>query len=247
MANITPQWKAWLRLNKLTKNDDNDYIAEPIPAGKTLHNEDVARLLVVERTEFKYDTLLSILNQRDRIVQTKLSECHPVQDNVMHMRPTIPGSWHGATAKFNPEVNRPGISVSETAETREIFSHIDVRIVGIQGSGAVIGLVTDVTTGLTDGTITPDGDIIIDGEKIKIAPEGEAGIGLFYKSVATETVFPTTHRFSQNDPKKVITRVPNLPPDDYVLYIVTRAVQGATVVKEQRTITYIKVLTVHKP
>lgn len=66
------------------------------------------------------------------------------------------------------------------------------------------------------------GDVIITGKKIKIAPAGEEGLGVFF---VTEdgTEIPLDHPMTENNPKKIICR---LPPDVtdgiYTLKIVTR-------------------------
>lgn len=74
MANYAHYWKVWLRLNLLTADVDNDYIAEVSTTKTTLHYEELARRIVAEGSEIKYDTLLSILSQRDRIVRQALQE-----------------------------------------------------------------------------------------------------------------------------------------------------------------------------
>lgn len=65
-------WKVWLRPNLLTKDDDNDYVAEVLTQKDTLHNENIANAIIKEGSEIKYDTLLSIIKQRDRIVREHL-------------------------------------------------------------------------------------------------------------------------------------------------------------------------------
>jgi hypothetical protein len=60
-------WKIWLRPNLLTKDVDNDYIAEVSTVGNTLCNEDIARQIVKGRSELRYETILSILNERDTV------------------------------------------------------------------------------------------------------------------------------------------------------------------------------------
>jgi len=67
-------WKIRLRLNLLTKEVDNDYIAEVSSIGRSKRNEDIAAKIVEEGSEIKYDTLLSILNQRDRIVRQLIQD-----------------------------------------------------------------------------------------------------------------------------------------------------------------------------
>ena len=79
--------------------------------------------------------------------------------------------------------------------------------------------VTGTATGITAGD-----DIRIDGDKLKIAPDGE--------------VTPVTRRFTQNDPKRLIARVPELPSGQYMLRVVTRFSNSAVTLKEPRVIAY---------
>lgn len=54
MAN-TKFWKVWLKPNLLTKDVDNDYIAEVSTSKQTLRNEDIAQRIV---TQFSNSTQL---------------------------------------------------------------------------------------------------------------------------------------------------------------------------------------------
>jgi hypothetical protein len=49
---------------------------------------------------------------------------------------------------------------------------------------------------------------------------------------------PVTHPLTQNDPKKIICRVPALGAGDYTLKIVTCFSNGTTMLKQPRTIVY---------
>ena len=69
MSAFTKFWKVWLNLNLLTQDVENDYTAEVSTVGKTSRNEDIAKRIVEEGSEIKYDTLLSIINQHDRIIR----------------------------------------------------------------------------------------------------------------------------------------------------------------------------------
>jgi hypothetical protein len=238
-------WKVWLRLNLLTKDVDNDYVAEVSTTGKnSIRNEDIARLIVESGSEIKYDTLLNILNQNDRIIREQLQQGHSVLTGVSHYSPRVLGSWIGANAKYNPEVNKLTVEMTPSAALRAALAEVGVEVLGVKDSGAYIGMVTDAATGLTNGSITPGDDIIIEGAKMKIAPDGEDGLGVFYVSVATGEPVPTTRRLTQNDPAKIIARVPDLPPGEYILRIVTRFSNSAILLKEQRIIEYAKRLIV---
>ncbi|GHT26064.1 hypothetical protein FACS189430_12560 [Bacteroidia bacterium] len=91
--------------------------------------------------------------------------------------------------------------------------------------------------------MTSNEDIIIEGDKIKIAPDGEDNLGIFFvEDNGTET--PVTHRLLQNDPKKIIARIPPLEAGTYTLKVVTKFSQGSIYLKEPRSIIYSQPLTI---
>ncbi|GHV48640.1 hypothetical protein FACS1894181_04960 [Bacteroidia bacterium] len=229
-------WKVWLKLNLLTKNMDNDYIAEVSTVGKTLHNADIARAFEESGSELQYETLLDILDRADRICREKLQEGYSVQNGVCHMSPRVSGNWVGATAAYNPGEHKVTLDIFPTAEMRAALEEVGIEVLGIRDSGAFIGLVTDVTTGATDGTLTAGGQIIIAGEKIKVEPDaGDTSIGVF---LAGEDMTYQVTSLAVNHPKEIIAALPDIPKGDYALYIVTRYAGGNTLLKEHRRLNY---------
>lgn len=243
MSTINYLWKVWFRPNLLTKDVDNDYIAEVSTVNDTQRNEDIARRIVDEGSEIKYDTILNILNRSDGIVRSMLQGGGSVQTGVCRLSPRVLGTWLGTTAKFDPTVHKITLDITPTLEMRQALSEVGVEVLGVKESGAYIGLVTDTATGLTDGTITPGDDILIQGDRLKIAPDGEAGLGVFLVSAAGEAT-PVTRRLTQNDPKTLLARVPDLQAGEYTLRVVTRFSNSTQTLKEARTIEYEKPLIV---
>ena len=80
----TKYWKVWLTPNLLTKDIDNDYIAEVSTSKQTLRNEDIAQRIVDEGSEIKYDTLGrgSILPARHRQLDRQERELRPVGEQT---------------------------------------------------------------------------------------------------------------------------------------------------------------------
>jgi hypothetical protein len=155
----------------------------------------------------------------------------------------VSGNWIGASTAFDPAAHKITCDMTPSTELRANLEEVGVEVLGIKESGAFIGLVTDAATGKTDGTITAGDDIIIEGDKIRVAPDGEAGLGVFFVSAdGTETA--VTHRLMQNDPKKVVARVPALAAGMYTLKIVTQFSNSAILLKQPRTIEYAQMLTV---
>lgn len=242
MGTFTKFWKVWLKPNFLTKDVDNDYIAEVSTEKNTLRNEDISQRIVNEGSEIKYDTILSIIRQRDRIVRENLLLGFSVLTDVCQFTPRVLGSWIGSSAKFDPAIHKLTLDIILAAAMRKDLESVGVEVLGVKDNIATIGLVTDTLTGKTDGSITINDDILIDGNKIKVVGEGEE-IGVFF--VASDaTVTKVTRRLTQNDPKTLIARVPALADGTYTLRIVTRFTSGNTLLKEPRTIEYERPLTV---
>ncbi|MDR1644734.1 MAG: DUF4469 domain-containing protein [Tannerellaceae bacterium] len=236
-------WKAWLRQNFLTKDVDNDYVAEVSTVGRTLRNSDIAQEVVKEGSEVKYETVFDIVERTDRIRREKLQEGCSVQTGICHLSPRITGNWIGASTAFDPEKHKSTLDITPTAEMRSALAEVGVEVLGIREGGAYIGLVTDVTTGLVDGTITPNGQILIAGEKIKVEPStGAGGVGVFV------TDGKDTHQIGPlavNHPKEIISVVPPLSKGTYQLYILTRYTSGGdSLLNEPRRIEYATPLVV---
>lgn len=228
-------WKVWLKLNLLTKEVDNDYIAEVSAVGRTLHNADIARIIEESGSELQYETLLDILNRADRIRREKLQEGYNVQTGVCHHAPRVLGNWR-AGSTYDPQTHRITLDNTLTAEMREALEEVGVEVLCIRDSGAYIGLVTDITTGATDGTLTPGGQIVIKGEKIKVEPDtDDPAIGVFLTDGATDWHITP---LAVNHPREIITVIPAVAAGDYTLYISTRYAGGKTLLKEPRRITY---------
>jgi hypothetical protein len=236
-------WKLWLRLNLLTKDVENDYVAEVSTTGKTLRNEDIAQAIKDEGSELQYETLLDILNHSDRLRRERIQQGYSVQTGVCHITPRVTGNWIGSAQPFNPDVHKITCDLTASAELRHALEDVGVEVLGVRDSGARIGLVTDVATGKTDGTITRNGDLIIEGEKIRISPIDGEGLGIFF-ILANGDAAPVTDPLTQNDPKKIICRVPSLAAGEYTLQIVTRFSNTSTLLKEARAIIYNQLLTV---
>jgi len=241
---IIKTWKIWLRPNVLTAGVINDYFAVVSTVGRTLRNEDIVDLIVKGRSEMRPETILSILNERDGIVIDTLQGGSSVQDGCVHMSPRVPGPWIGGASGHDPKIHVPTINAIPTAALRKALAEVGLEVLGVKDDGgAVIGLVTDVATGKTDGTVTSGGMIIIAGEKIKIEPA--LGDKTVFVLIANDQFnIPIYTPFAHNGPKELILALPALDPGIYTLSVTTRYASGSNLLKEPRTIVYNTPLTV---
>lgn len=236
-------WKVWLRPNLLTKDDDNDYIAEVLTQKDTLRNENIANAIIKEGSEIKYDTLLSIIKQRDRIVREHLMLGYSVLTDVCQFTPRVTGKWDGETAKYDPAIHKLTLDIVPSDLMRANLGQVGIEVLGKKGDVGRIGTVIDTLTGLANGHITPNEDIQIDGDRIRINGS-DSSVGIFFVSEDGKTVTPVTRRLTLNAPSRIIARVPALADGNYTLRIVTQYTQGTTLLKTPRTIEYGRSLVV---
>ncbi|MDR0759111.1 MAG: DUF4469 domain-containing protein [Treponema sp.] len=200
-------------------------------------NEDIAARIVEGRSELRLETIKGILVERDEIVKQALVGGTAVQDGCMRAGPRVTGVWIGTAQVFDPATHRITLDISPTQEMRAALEQVRVEVLGEKNAGAYIGLVTDITTGKTDGTITVDEDILVSGDKIKVEPEDGSGMGVYFVG-RSGTEYPLGRKLTENTRKKLIFRVPALPHGFYTLKIVTRYTGAQRLLNENRIITY---------
>ncbi|MDR2388386.1 MAG: DUF4469 domain-containing protein [Tannerellaceae bacterium] len=243
-------WKLWLRFNAMTKDVDNDYFAEVSTAGHTLRVEDIANRIIEEGSEVKFETLLDIFTKGDRIKREALLSGTSVLDGVAHFTPRVTGNWPGATHRFDPEKHRITLDISPSAELRKsLGEEVEVEVLGIRDSGAYIGLITDLSTGLSNNTIVRGQAFSVEGIKIRIEPDDVSSVGLFFQYIGpVESPVPPirlTSRPIQNSAGKLVFLLPtNIEKGPYQLYVVTRFSNGTTLLRDPRTITYAETVTI---
>jgi hypothetical protein len=170
---------------------------------------------------------------------------YPVNDEVTILSPRVTGNFHGKSGGVEDGDHKITLSTQLTKDTRTALQEVSIEIKGNKGADVDIDMVTDLETGLQDGTITPGDDIIIEGDKIKVVGETqtdgslEPGIGVFFVDNATGAEVKAT-RYNENNPSRVNVRVPATLPQghSFTLEIVTRYSNGKALLVTPRHITY---------
>ena len=152
----------------------------------------------------------------------------------------IRGVFVNANDIFDPKRHSLMFQITPGEMLRRELPSIKTKMMGVKRDAVYIALVTDTATGLDDGTVTPGDDILIQGTRIKVAPDdgSDPETGIFF--VADNGVStPVTRRLTQNDPSRVIARVPALAPGSYTLRIVTKTSSSrSTLLKNAITANY---------
>lgn len=236
-------WKIWLRPNLLATDTEEELFAEVLTEKEVLKNEDIADMIIREGSDIKRDTLVSIINLRDRIIRENLMKGYSIQTGVCQYTPRVTGTWKKEELRYDPNLHKIMLDITPSAPMREALVNVNIQVLGIKNSSSNISLVTDTATGKTDGSMTAGDDIRIDGERLKVVGD-ESAVGVFFVSEDGAKTAQVTRRLTLNESDRIIARVPCLPPGNYRLRIVTQYRQGYVLLKTPHTIEYGRLLTV---
>ena len=237
-----PVWKASLRPNTLTPDNPNDCIA--VVKSDTKTNDDLAGRIVSERSEFRKETILSILTIRDKLVKNYIEEGASFRDGLVQISPRISGVWESAMAQFDPAIHRRTVDVTLTQDMRNALDAIAVNVIDRNATATTnaITLVTNSLSGEADGTIPIGEDIIIDGDKIKIQDEKDEEQGVFIID-AEGKEHKVTRKLIDNKAKRLIARIPSdFPEGEAKIVIKTKYAGSGTALKTVRSIPYNMIL-----
>ena len=230
-------WEVYLRPNTLTKDNDRDCIADVHSHAPTQRNEDIAALITKERSEFRPETILNILNMRDKAVVGFIQDGLSFMDGVSQISPRVSGVWETENSQYDEKIHKRNVDMIPTSELRNALDSITVKVLGAKGTTAKISAVTDTASGLTDGTLTIGDDILIEGEKLKV-DEKDPLQGVFFVT-KDGGEYKTERRLSLNKPTQILARVPaNVPEGKVTVKVRTKFAGSAKALKELREIIY---------
>ena len=217
-------WPVELRENKITERTD-DYTASVKTFSDTKSLEYIAKEIVRERTEYREDTILSIMKLVEEKIRHVLYSGYPVMTENVRFAPTITGSFDSHGELLDDKSMKCGVNVTVNQIVKDGLAGVKLYIDSVQElGGAKIDRVKDLTTGKTDGTVTPGGMVEVTGSKIKCLNADGSGIGHV-------TVLGV------NDPSKIIFIFPTgLLAGNYRLEIETYFASGNSLLKNPRTL-----------
>lgn len=241
MATKKYVWKFDLEEYLMTRDVKEDFAGKVKPI-QTFYLADVARKVAEERTEYRVDTLVSSYQlMEEKIRQLACGNNIVITDNVQ-FTPAITGLFLGKKGIVDPAVNKAVINMIATAALRTETDQVTLEFSGnVREMGnASFGLVKDVTTGKTDGTITPGGLLDVSGTKIRSVGADGVGLGtLTLVNMADQSVAATITVLGINDPKRLMFNIPaDLAKGSYQLTLETWFSSPSTLLKQSRTITY---------
>ena len=227
--------------NVLTEKE-GDYSAKPRITG-TVHNKEIAEHIVKERTEYRPETIETILDMSDQKKAELIAEGKSVVDGVGQYLLNISGSFEGESPKFDPAKHRVGITFTPGKLLQGQLENITFNV-QVATTGPVINTVTDVSSGVVNRFLFPGDPVIISGSGLLIKGDNEAN-GLFFTLDEESATPKKATLISRNTQSEIIVQVPkDLTPGQYRLSITTQAGAGYTVLKQPRSYEFSILLTV---
>ena len=143
-------WPVELRENKITERTD-DYTASVKTFSATKSLEYIAKEIVRERTEYRLDTILSILKLVEEKIRHIIYSGYPVMTENVRFSPTITGSFDSHGEVLDDKGMKCGVNVTVNQIVKDGLAGGKLYIDSVQElGGAKIDRVKDLTTGKTD-------------------------------------------------------------------------------------------------
>jgi hypothetical protein len=242
MSTIFHRIRAFLYKNLLTENPD-DYIAR-VASDRSLNIREICETAV---TRGGADASAAIIEHHVRLFLKEMTyhlcDAYSINTEWFHLSVHVKGVFDSPDEKFNPEKHSIVVDFRAGAELRKAMQDVVVEIAGVaDGAGQIISVV-DVKSGSTNDKLTPNRNLRINGDKLKVVGD-KPGVGVWFVNKETEArtmVDPSD--MVANKPSELIVLIPALAEGDYGLEIVSQFTTGA-LLKEPRTISFDKTLKV---
>lgn len=235
--------KAYLYDNFLTKDNPNDFIARTV-SERSLSVKQICESAVnrggadVSATAMEHATELFL-----KEMAYQLCDGYSVNTGYFTAGTQIRGVFDSPSETFNSRKHSILFQFSQGEKLRAEIPNIEINILGVADASSAILQVTDVKSGTINDLLTPGRNLKVSGTKIKVGGDNPEN-GIYF--ISTDTNTRTKVEESDvvvNNPSELIVIIPTLPAGTYRLEIVTQQ-SGSTLLKDPRTATLEKVLTV---
>jgi hypothetical protein len=241
MASILHKIKAFLYENFLTSNP-NDYVAR-VSSERSLNVPEICQSAVSRGgADVSAPAMEHSVNLFFKEMGYQLCDGYSVNTGYFTAGTQIRGVFDSPVEKFNSEKHSVFFQFNQGEILRKEIPTIEVNVLGVAENTTFIGQVIDVKTGSVNETLTPNRNLRIAGNKIKIAGNGDTGI-YFINQTDNQRTKVDASEIITNNPSEVMIIIPELTPGTYNLQLVTQFC-GSVLLKEPRTVTFDKILTV---
>lgn len=210
----------------------NDFSGKVSITG-TIHNTDIAERIVKARTEFRPETIVTILGMSDDIKVEAIAEGKSVVDGVGQWVLNFSGPLEGEKPVFDPAKHKFGVTHTPG---RALLSALKQLVANfrVATTGPVINGITDSTTLAVNQMLTPNAPAIIAGSGL-LLKGNDPSVGVYFTPDGADKAPIKVNLIVLNTTSQIIIQIPALPDGQYLLSVTTQAGASYTIVKEPRT------------
>ncbi|MCI3938574.1 DUF4469 domain-containing protein [Chryseobacterium aahli] len=235
--------KAYLYDNVLTKDNPNDFIARTV-SERSLNVKQICEAAVsrggadVSSSAMEHATDLFL-----KEMAYQLCDGYSVNTGYFTAGTQIRGVFDSPTETFNSQKHSILFQFNQGEKLRAEIPNIEISILGVVDASSVILQVMDVKSGTVNDLLTPERNLKIAGNKIKVAGDNSAN-GIYFVNTTTNARMQVeANDVVVNNPSELIVVIPALPAGTYALEVVTQFAVGS-LLKEPRTAQFDKILNV---
>lgn len=242
MENILHRVKANLYDNVLT-DDPNDFVARVI-SERTLSTPDICKSAVTRGgAATTAEAMEHNVNLFLKEMAYQLCDGYSVNTGYFTASTLIKGVFNSPSETFNTDKHSIIFQFNQGETLRKELPSIQVEIKGVADSSLSVEQVMDVKTGSVNDLLTPNRNLKIKGYKLKlVGDKPEVGVYFINENTAARTKVDPTDIVT-NNPSELVIVTPELGAGKYLLEVISQF-GGTTPLKEPRTSTFDKVLTV---
>jgi hypothetical protein len=242
MAKILHRIKAWLYKNLLTPDPD-DFVIRPI-SERALSVKDICETAVSRgEADISAASMEHAVNLFHAEMGYQLCDGFSINTGWYTAGPQVRGVANNPKEQYDKEKHTLLFEFHQGSLLRKELENVEVEILGVADTDAVITQVTDVKTGSINDLLTPNRNLKIAGHKIKIAGDNAAN-GIYFVNQATaERTKVDDSDIATNNPSELIVIIPQLPAGTYQVEVTTQYAVSL-LLKEPRTTVFDKTLTV---
>jgi hypothetical protein len=237
--------KAQLYENTLAESE-NDYIARVV-AEKSLSVENICQSAISRSgVDISTSEMTTAVNLWLKEMAHNLCNGFAVSAGYFNVQPIIKGTFSGPSDTYNPDKHSVLFSFNQGALLRKKLASVDVNITGM-ATTINITQVIDIRTNSVNDLLTPNRNLKICGNKIKVLGESnENGVYFVNQETQTKTKVEASD-IVMNKPSELMIIVPDLETGTYQVEVTTQYGSGNSnkqLLKEPRTAAFEKLLTV---
>ena len=183
-----------------------------------------------------YDYLVMCVKRFFNEAAYQLCDGFAVDTGFFSVHPVVGGYFDTADGDREPKKHPVTFRFRAREPLLRLAEHIAVEVQR-PSAGGNIDRFLDGESGTVNGTITPGGEFILCGDKIKVAGDNPE-VGVYFVSQAEPSVrYKVAKRPLVNTRRKIISRAPPLPTGEYSIEVQTQYTVGGINLHEPRTVT----------